>query len=188
MQNPSEALLSFGAHVLGEPVQSWGLGLRDRKGRREEAVSMTNVHLTHSARTQHRICLLLLSPQALDHSCASLPALTNPDCPQQRFLRAGHTLRQCPQIIEVQVLKHCRKKGLVSAPPAVRMPPLGDSSEALPALQSPASKTVSLEGQGKGSSHSLGTAPYPHLEFGGTNKSLTQHGASHACPAGLVPM
>lgn len=59
VQNPSEALLSFEGHLLDEPVQSLGLGLRDRKGRREEAVSMTNIHLTHLVRTQHRIYLLL---------------------------------------------------------------------------------------------------------------------------------
>lgn len=63
VQNQHEALLSFEAHLLDETVQSLGLGLRDRKGRREEAVSMTNVHLTHLARTQHRICLFFQQGQ-----------------------------------------------------------------------------------------------------------------------------
>lgn len=69
VQNPSEAFLSFEAH-LDEPVQSLGLGLKDSKGRREEAVFMTNVHLTHLARTQHRSCLLLQrDPQPTDSLC-----------------------------------------------------------------------------------------------------------------------
>lgn len=123
--------------------------------------------------------------------------MINPDCPQQRFLteqpqssqHLGYsTLRQSLQILKVQVLKHCRKKGVVSGPAAVRMPLVGDSSEAVAALQSPASKIVSIKGRGKGPSHSLGAAHLqPTLSLVAQTSPSPQHGDSYAFPAGSVP-
>lgn len=57
VQNPSKALLSFEVHLLDEPVQS--LRAKRQEGQEGEALSMTNVHLTRLARTQHRISFLL---------------------------------------------------------------------------------------------------------------------------------
>lgn len=183
VQNPGEALLSFEVHLLDEPVQSLGLGLRDRKGRREDAVSMANVHLTHVARTQHRICLLLQQdPQPQGHSSASLPPLINPDWPQQRFLReqphnsqhlGGSTLRQSPnpRSAGAQAL---REEGTCFCPSCCQDASSGRLIRGCACFGESCQQNCFIKGARERSfPQPWGSTPTTHLEFGGTNKSIT---------------
>lgn len=187
VQNPSEALLSFEVHLLDEPVQSLGFGLRDKKGRREEAVSMTNIHLTHLARTQHRICLLLRrDPRPPDHSSASLPPLINPGCPQQRFLTEQpqnsqqlgcSTLRQSLQILGSAGAQALQEDGTCFCPSRCQDASSGTLIRGCACLAESCQQNCFIKrARERSFPQPWGSTPTTHLELGGTNKSITPAG------------
>lgn len=154
---------------------------------------MANVHLTHLARTQNRICLLL-QPQPPDHSSASLPPLINPIAevprgadPEQPKPWLFHIKAESPNLKSTgaQALQEERTCSCLSC---CQDASSGDSSKAVPALWSPASKIVSLERQGKGPSHSFGAAHLqPTLSLVAQTNPSSQQGDSCAFTAGPVP-
>lgn len=141
-------------------------------------MTMTNVHLTPLARTQHRICLLLQrDPQPPDHSSASLPPLINPDCPQQRFLMeqpqdsqhlGWSTLKQSLQTSELQ------GEGTCLCPCCCQDASSGRLIRGCACLKEPCQQNRFIRGaRERCFPQPWGSTPTTHLEFGGTNKSIT---------------
>lgn len=170
-----------------------GLGLRDRKGRREEAVSMTNIHLTHLARTQHRICLLLQRhPQPPDHSSASLPPLINPECPQQRLLteqsqNRPHIKAESPNLRSAGA-QALQEEGTCLCPSCCQDASSGSLIQGCACLTELCQQNCFIRGISKGSSYSLGAEHlHPSLSLVTQTSPSPQHGESYALTAGLVP-